>query len=160
MLCGPEPRDAAELQRVGTPPSTCWFVDHKERGALAHASSLLPGAHTFYGRIEVLLKRLESPVFVNLDLMSHPAKVEPILVLAMQKVATGGVVAFTFCKGRESKHGTLERLVQQRAQTFEEARWGLLAEIVKKVQRPCTELLRLSYRDNVMAMGVVAWGIK
>lgn len=156
VLCGPYPSDAQELMRLGVPASMCWFVDNKKIDGLKKVSTVMPGAHVFFGDVGVLLKRLEPLAFVNLDLMSHVTTIDDLLVLAMKRTAPGGLIALTFVCGRENPNSAQVRLIEEgQGSTMEEARWSFLKNRLNRTRRPYEELLRIRYRDRKMKMACI-----
>lgn len=146
-LCGREPRDADGLASLGFIPEECWFVDRAEPAGLRAAKAMWPQTNIYAGEIGELLRHREF-AFINLDLMELPgAGIEALLDRA--RVVRGGVLALTFVRGRE--HDALRARMSGRGQTFEEARWNLVGEMLGG-----REIYRRAYKDHSVAMGTIA----
>lgn len=103
VLAGPDAAEVGVLRYVlGWPRDRVIFVDKDETGLRA-AEQKWPGVDTFHGDIIDILTALRGGIgFAHFDFMGHVNKtVQETFEIARGKIQMGGVIAYTYLRGRE-----------------------------------------------------------
>lgn len=120
-LCGPDASEAPMFGRIGGG----LLVDVNPAG-FARAQAL--GVETYHGTmvdaLEMLRARGERVAFAHMDFMGHPNEHVESSFRALRRVLSiGGVVAFTFLRGREHPSLASEQVREARSSVDGLCRW-------------------------------------
>jgi hypothetical protein len=110
VLAGKRNRDIGGLKRIlRFDPKDVLFVDNEHKEGLSYVEREWPGVKTYYGDVLAVLKDVSTPIaFANLDFTGHISDHHlKVLNQLGPLLADGGVVSYTFFRGREQGHESM-----------------------------------------------------
>lgn len=168
-LAGPEPLEELELLRgyLKWPGDRTWFIDNKQspeiRRALRSIKATWPEAHAENKDLKKVLPNLPVIGFANLDFMGFLTddNVLPCVKLTARRLVSGGVLGFTWFRGREAPYHTSFQKVLRHSGGYKDLndkRWTGTVRVIKKATGGSLELLEaLEYHNNMSPMSLMVF---